>query len=80
MFLDVKFAQISAHFLTAIEAEIINNTSSGRCFDYDNSTDIVQYLESSKYAETINFEKYSRKNLTLELVEILEKMIDDYNK
>ena len=61
-------------------AEIINNTSSGRCFDYDNSTDIVQYLESSKYPETINFEKYSRKNLTLELVEILEKMIDDYNK
>ena len=61
-------------------AEIINNTSSGRCFDYDNSTDIVQYLESSKYPEAINFEKFSRKNLTLELVEILEKMIDDYNK
>ena len=61
-------------------AEIINNTSSGRCFDYDNSTDIVQYLESSKYPETINFEKYSRKNLTLELIEILKKMIDNYNK
>jgi hypothetical protein len=61
-------------------AEIINNTSSGRCFDYDNSTDIVQYLESSQYPETIHFEKYSRKNLTLELVEILEKMIDDYKK
>ena len=61
-------------------AEIINNTSSGRCFDYDNSTDIVQYLESGKYPETINFEKYSRKNLTSELVETLEKMIDDYNQ
>ena len=61
-------------------AGIINNTSSGRCFDYDNSTDIVQYLESIKHPETINFEKYSRKNLTLELIEILEKMIDDYNK
>ena len=61
-------------------AGIINNTSSGKCFDYDNSTDIVQYLESSKYPKTINFEKYNRKNLTLELVEILEKMIDDYNK
>jgi len=60
-------------------AEIINDTSSGRCFDYDNSTDIVQYLESGKYPETINFEKYSRKNLTSYLVEILEKMIDDYN-
>ena len=61
-------------------AEIINDTSSGRCFDYDNSTDIVQFLESGKYSETVNFEKYSRKNLTLELVEILEKMIDDYNE
>jgi len=61
-------------------AEIINDTSSGRCFDYDNSTDIVQYLESGKYPETINFEKYSRKNLTSELVETLEKMIDDYNQ
>ena len=61
-------------------AEIINNTSSGRCFDYDNSTDIVKYLESGKYPETINFEKYSRKNLTSELVETLEKMIDDYNQ
>ena len=61
-------------------AEIINNTSSGRCFDYDNSTDIVQYLESGKYPETINFEKYSRKNLTSELVKTLEKMIDDYNQ
>lgn len=60
-------------------AEIINNTSSGKCFDYDNSTDIVQYLESGKYPETIKFEKYSRKNLTSKLVEILEKMIDDYN-
>ena len=59
-------------------AEIINDTSSGRCFDYDNSTDIVQYLESGKYPETINFEKYSRKNLTSELVEIFEKMINDY--
>jgi len=61
-------------------AEIINDTSSGRCFDYDNSTDIVQYLESGKYPETINFEKYSRKNLTSELVETLEKIIDDYNQ
>ena len=61
-------------------AEIINDTSSGRCFDYDNSTDIVQYLESGKYPETINFEKYSRKNLTSELVKTLEKMIDDYNQ
>ena len=61
-------------------AEIINNTSSGRCFDYDNSTDIIQYLESGKYPETINFEKYSRKNLTSELVETLEKIIDDYNQ
>ena len=59
-------------------AKIINNTSSGKCFDYDNSTDIAQYLESGKYPETINFEKYSRKNLTSELVEIFEKMINDY--
>ena len=61
-------------------AEIINNTSSGICFDYDNSTDIAQYLEFGKYPETINFEKYSRKNLTSKLVEILEKMIKDYNE
>ena len=61
-------------------AEIIEHTSSGRCFDYDNSTDIVQYLKSDKYPRTINFEKYSRKNLTSELAEILEKMIDDYNE
>ena len=61
-------------------AEIINDTSSGRCFDYDNSTDIVHYLESGKYPETINFEKYSRKNLTSELVKTLEKMIDDHNQ
>ena len=59
-------------------AEIINNTSSGRCFDYDNSTDIVKYLECGRYPKTINFEKYSRKNLTLELAKILEEMIDDY--
>ena len=41
---------------------------------------LLNYLESGKYSETINFEKYSRKNLTLELVKILEKMIDDYNE
>ena len=59
-------------------AKIINDTSSGRCFDYDDSSDIVKYLESGKYSETVNFEKYSRKKLTSELVEILEKMNDDY--
>ena len=61
-------------------AEIISNTSSGRCFDYNNSTDIIEYLESGKYPETINFKKYCRKNLTSELVEILEEMIDNYNE
>ena len=61
-------------------AEIISKTSSGRCFDYKNSIDIIEYLEFCKYSETVNFEKYSRKNLTSELVEILEKMIDDYNE
>ena len=38
------------------------------------------YLENIVKKNAINFEKFSRKNLTLELVEILEKMIDDYNK
>ena len=61
-------------------AEIISNTSSGRCFDYDSSTGIIDYLESGKYPETINFKKYCRKNLTSELVEILEEMIDNYNE
>ena len=58
-------------------AKIIGKTSSGRCFDYENSNDIIEYLEFGKYSETSNFEKYSRKNLTSELVEILEKVIID---
>ena len=61
-------------------AEIISNTSSGRCFDYDSSTDIIDYLEFGKYPKTINFNKYCRKNLTAELVEILEEMVDNYNE
>ena len=61
-------------------AEIISRTSSGRCFNYDNSDDIIAYLELGKYSQTINFRKYSRKNLTSKLVKILEKMIDDYNE
>ena len=61
-------------------AEIISRTSSGRCFNYDNSDDIIAYLELGKYSQTINFRKYSRKNLTSKLVKILEKMINDYNK
>ena len=61
-------------------AEIISRTSSGRCFNYENSDDIIAYLELGKYSETVNFRKYSRKNLTSKLVKILEKMIDDYNE
>ena len=61
-------------------AKIINETSSGRCFYYDNMNDIIEYLESGEHTETVNFEKYSRKNLTSKLVEILEEMIDDYNE
>ena len=46
-------------------AEIIRGTSSGKCFDYEDSTNIIEYLECGEYSETLNFEKYSRKNLSL---------------
>ena len=61
-------------------AEILSKTASGKCFDYENSDDIIRYLESGEYSDTVNYERYSRKNLTLELVKILEKMIDNYNE
>ena len=55
-------------------AKIINETSSGKCFGYKDSFKICEYLDSNENSVTINFEKYSRKNLTSKIVELFEEV------
>jgi len=52
-------------------SKILKETNAGESFDYLNVKGIIKYLSSNEKIVTKNFEKYSRENLTKNLVRIL---------
>ena len=56
-------------------AKIIKETSSGKCFSYEDRDSITNYLIDAKMSTTKNFERYNRERLTEDLTKILNDVL-----
>ena len=56
-------------------AKIIEETSSGKCFSYEDRDSIASYLIDGKMSTTKNFERYNRERLTEDLTKILNDVL-----
>ena len=56
-------------------AKIIKETSSGKCFSYEDRDSISNYLTDGEMSTTKNFERYSRERLTEDLAKILNEAL-----
>ena len=56
-------------------AKIIKETSSGKCFSYEDRDSISNYLTDGEMSKTKNFERYSRERLTEDLAKILNEAL-----
>ena len=53
-------------------AKIMNETSAGMCFEYNDQQGVERYLSLKEFSKNSNFEKYSRQNATRLLSKILQ--------
>ena len=68
-----KIIMIGPHNSDA--AKIIEETSSGKCFSYEDRDSIASYLIDGKMSTTKNFERYNRERLTEDLTKILNDVL-----